>query len=366
MYDDLIHFVSPRRQHTGTAALRMAGFDDVYLDSQFDNGTDGTVFEYEVIRWATTTVDGDPESVKRAGGLDDPNGYVNVEFQDLGDDKESYRWTNLIVSNRSRDDYSRIIELGKALDRSGAALDRATQEVMVVDQWMRAAAYQSLAGPCDAYFTGSNVHNFRLYVRPDGKVLYLPWDWDSALGMSTSAPLVGTGRLAQVVRLPANLRLFYGHMLDIIDRSFNREYMQRWTEHYGELAGRNFTSHLSYIRWRSEIAERFPRFSIEFSSPLGTLSPVRPWPVEGGAGRCADRLAGSDHPWTLSGRRRGAVADSWQAVSRGVWHPHLHIGGLRLPRQPDRVQAHYHREHRPTTSGAGLPASQRTALSSLR
>ena len=66
MYDDLIHFVSPKRQHTGTAALRMAGYDDVYLDSQFDHGTDGTLFEYEVIRWATTTVDGDPESVKRA------------------------------------------------------------------------------------------------------------------------------------------------------------------------------------------------------------------------------------------------------------------------------------------------------------
>ena len=61
-YDDLIDFVAPRRANTGVASLRMAGFDEVYLDSQFENGSDGTMYEYEVLRWATSTVDGDPES----------------------------------------------------------------------------------------------------------------------------------------------------------------------------------------------------------------------------------------------------------------------------------------------------------------
>ena len=246
---------------------------------------------------------------------------MNVEFQDLGDDKESYRWTNLIVSNRTRDDYSRIIELGKALDRSGVALARATQQVMDVDQWMRAAAYQSLVGAADAYFTGSNVHNFRLYVRPDGKVLYLPWDWDSAFQLSNSAALVGTGRFAQVVRLPANLRLFYGHMLDIVDRSFNREYMDEWTRHYGQLAGRNFASRLSYIDRRTQfVAERIGRdfppmeFSVTTPETLQVGTPVATVEGRGWVDVREIRLAGGDQPldvvWQASA---GAVADSWQA-----------------------------------------------------
>ena len=124
----------------------MAGFDEVYLDSQFENGSDGTVYENEVYRWATTTVDGNPESLKRAGGLGDPNGYLNIEFGDYGDDKETYRWNNLIVNNRTRDDYSEIIQLNKALSLSGDELDAATQQIMDVDQWMRTAAYQGARG----------------------------------------------------------------------------------------------------------------------------------------------------------------------------------------------------------------------------
>ena len=121
-------------------------YDEVYLDSQFENGSDGTVYENEVYRWATTTVDGNPESLKRAGGLDDPNGYLNIEFGDYGDDKETYRWNNLIVSNRTRDDYDAIIQLNKALSLSGEELDAATQQVMDVDQWMRTSGLSSARG----------------------------------------------------------------------------------------------------------------------------------------------------------------------------------------------------------------------------
>ena len=185
MYDDLIDFVAPRRVNTGDALLRMAGFDEVYLDSQFENGSEGTLYEYEVLRWATTTIDGDPESLKRAGGLVRPNGYANVEIQDLGDDKEAYRWTNLILNNRTRDNFDSIIAMGKAFSQTGEELFEQTRDVLDIDQWMRAAAHQSLFQPADAYYTGSNIHNFRLYVRPDGKVLYMPWDWDSAFQGST-------------------------------------------------------------------------------------------------------------------------------------------------------------------------------------
>ncbi len=166
MYDDLIDFIAPTSTYTGKAALRMSGFDDIYLDSQFENGADGTMYEYEVIRWPTTTVDGKPESLKRAGGLDDPNGYANIDFRDLGNNKEAYRWTNLIVSNRTRDDYDTIIAFHRAMSVTGDAFQPAIDSVLDVDQWMRTSAYQILFGPADANYTGANIHNFRLYARP--------------------------------------------------------------------------------------------------------------------------------------------------------------------------------------------------------
>lgn len=265
MYDDVIHFVAPREIHTGKAALRMAAFENVYLDSQFENGSDGTLYEYEVIRWTMATIDRDPESLKRAGG----GGYANIDFSDYGSEKEAYRWVNLIVSNRTRDDYDSIIALNQALSFRDDRFDQATREIMDIDQWMRTAAYQALVGPGDAYFTGSNLHNFRLYVRPDGKVMYMPWDWDSAFQTGWNArPSAGQGTLRLVVRIPSNLRRYYGHMLDIIDRSFNSEYMEHWVRHYGALGRQDFAHRLTFFERRSEfIPER-----IEQDSPRQEFS----------------------------------------------------------------------------------------------
>jgi hypothetical protein len=274
-----------------------------------------------VIRWSTTTVDGDPESLKRGGGLDDPNGYTNVEFRDLGDDKESYRWTNLIVSNRTRDDFDSIIALHRALGAGNDELEAATNEIMDIDQWMRTAAFQALFGPADAYYTGGNIHNFRLYARPDGKVMYLPWDWDSAFQISTSASLTGGGRLGRVVKLPRNLRTYYGHMLDIIDTTFNADYMRPWSTHYGSLAGRNFNSRLSYIDRRSEFAlgrinRDFPPFEFEITTPGPMSVSDTVATVEGKAWLNVRqiRVAGHDAPLPVARPSRGTagVGDSKQ------------------------------------------------------
>ena len=323
MYDDLIDFVSPRRTHTGKAALRMSGFDDIYLDSQFDNGSDGTLYEYEVFRWPTTTVDGDPESLKRAGGGGDPNGFANIDFRDQGVDKESYRWTNLIVSNRTRDDYGQIIELHQAISASSSEIEAASRSVIDTDQWMRTLAFQSLVGPADAAFTGGNIHNFRLYARPDGKVMYMPWDWDSAFQISTSASLTGSGRLSRLVRAPANLRVYYGHMLDIVATTLNGDYMSRWTDHYGELGGQNFANRLRFFEARSDFAtnriidrDAPPiEFSIATPKPIVVADTAVTVQGTGWVNIKELRLQGSDEPldvtWSASDGAR--VADTWQA-----------------------------------------------------
>jgi hypothetical protein len=247
MYDDLVRFMAPRAQDNSMAQLRLAGFDDLYLDSQFKDGSDGPMYEFEVFRYSSSTSDGTPEGLKLWGP-----GYVNLDIQDYGDDKESYRWLFLQTNNRTEDEYSRVIAMAKAFSLTGTNLDLASQQWMDVDEWLRVFAYESLLGVGDAYFTGGNHHNLRLYVRPeDQKVLAMPWDWDSAFFNATSAALVGGANLAKIVNLPNNLRAYYTHLHDVITTTYNTAYMSRWTQHYGALAGQDFGGLLNYIGQRA-------------------------------------------------------------------------------------------------------------------
>src|SRR5438270_373572 len=64
MYDDLVRFIAPRTQHTGSGLLLMAKYGDEFLDTQYLNGGDGQEFKLELIYYPLTTTDGSPQSLK--------------------------------------------------------------------------------------------------------------------------------------------------------------------------------------------------------------------------------------------------------------------------------------------------------------
>ena len=140
----------------------------------------------------------------------------------LGDDKESYRWNFLNENNHVRDDYSQLIALAKSHSLSGAALDARSRQVMDINEWMRAFAFESLAGVRDTY-TYDNLHNFVVYFPPgDPKALAFLWDMDFGFVGATGDPLFGSAaNLQKIIQLPANLRLFQWHLLDL-DRKSTR------------------------------------------------------------------------------------------------------------------------------------------------
>ncbi len=253
MYDDLARFIHPLGTYTSNASLRLAGFDEEYLDTQFQNGTDGQMFEFEVIRWNLNTTDGNPESPKLPGNEGGGTGFANLEVQDYGNDKEAYRWTALQLMNRDADNFAGLVALEKLFSQTGATFAANAALRLDVEEWLRTLAYQSLVGPADAAYTGSNIHNFRFYLRPnDGRALYLPWDWDSSFQRATNASLLGGGNLAKVVTTSPDLtRRYYAHLFDLIQKSFNTGYMTRWTQHYGAVAGQDFSSTLAYIGARA-------------------------------------------------------------------------------------------------------------------
>ena len=244
MYDDLCRVIAPRSQHTSNALLMMAKYGNVYLDSTFENGSDGTNFKLELIYHPTTA---NAQGYKNP----QPDGVIGSDFRNLGDDKEPYRWNFLIKSNRDRDDYSKLIALCKAFSASSASLDAETRAIMDVDIWMRTMAVYSLGGVNDAYTYGNN-HNLMVHAPAgDGKVMAMLWDTDFSFTRSATSGLWGDQGLRRIIEIPANTRRYYGHLDDIIDKSYNVDYMRHWIEHYGSMTGRNFGGILNYIRTRA-------------------------------------------------------------------------------------------------------------------
>ncbi len=260
-------------------------------------------------------MDGDPQSLKQG-----PNAVRATDITDLGDDKEAYRINFVLKNNRDRDDYQRIIDLGKAFSESGSALDQATQQVMDVDQWMRVMALHSLTGGADTYNMGL-AHNLDLYVRPDDqKVLAFPWDVDHGFFYAPSAPLLGLGgsRLQAVIQLPNNTRLFYKHLLDLIETTYNLDYLADWIAHYAEVTGENVAAFLTdYVAARrdyvtNQLAIVAPQVSFEITTNGGNDFTVNETSATLAGDGWIDvdeiRLAGSDQPLDVTWTDR----NSWQ------------------------------------------------------
>ncbi len=256
-YDDILQLTTPTGQGGGPTLTFLAAQDDVFLSEQFENGQDGTLFKFEGIRVMQTTVDGDPESLK----LYQPIGWVSqFDIQDLGDDKELYRWPFLIHNNRDRDDYTPLIALAKAFSLEGDELSQTMSQLIDVEQWMSTFAIMSLFGIGDAYSQG-NPHNLDLYVRPeDGKILALPWDWDFVFSQSATAPLHGNKNIGKLIDQPAYEHVFLGQLHHMITTLFNRREMEHWTSNFGTLLGNNLKGLLTNIDQRGNfVMSRLPQ-----------------------------------------------------------------------------------------------------------
>ncbi|MCA9246007.1 MAG: lamin tail domain-containing protein [Planctomycetales bacterium] len=243
LYDDIAYLVSPVANHTGMFLINLSRFEDVFLEEQFENGDDGTIFELDDVTYPTNPVPS-PE------GLKDNTGVASPDISDRGDDPELQRGHILIKNNRSKDDYGPIVAMADAIHKTGDELDAATQATMDVDLWMRHYATQAFLGNWDTYGF-RRPKNLRMYIRPsDNKVIPLYWDADLA---NLTEPLIYNGafsRLDDIRDIPHNLRLFYGHLWDLMNRSFNAEYAGPWADHFTAVSGINVSAQTAKIAAR--------------------------------------------------------------------------------------------------------------------
>jgi hypothetical protein len=159
-----------------------------------------------------------------------------------------------------------------------------------------------------------NLHNNIYYVRPsDGRVMVFPWDMDFAFVNASSGPLVwDQHNFRKVLQLPANTRRFYRHALDILDSTYNRDYMTRWTAHYGQKDGRDFAAILSYIVQR----ERAARTQIPRAVPFAITTNGGEDLAVAEASAVVDGTAWIDVAAILVQERPEGVAFTWPAITR--------------------------------------------------
>ena len=293
-YDDIGYLVVPFHEaqttrddqphHTHEVLVNLARIENTYLAEQFADGTSGTKWELDDVVYPSSPVDRDPEGLKQD--------TVVIQTADIGVsgdvatiqglDPEFYRAHLLIKNNRVDDRFDVIKDFAQAIHTTGDALFDAANEVMDVDLWMRHYANQSYLGNWDTYGF-RRPKNLRIYQRPeDGKIIPFFWDCDlcnfSERLLNAAEP---TSRLDEIREFPHNMRLFWGHMHDYINRSFNEEYVSRWAAHYGELASfktyggdENFQGIAESTRRRSETAletirEEIPEVEFQITTPDG-------------------------------------------------------------------------------------------------
>lgn len=251
--NDLVYVVAPRDSESSSAQLVLTSYRNDYLDSAYENGSDGQLYELSSVYSPKSVALVDPsdrESLKLFGsGLDDVR---QTEVRDLGNDRETYRHNYLIENNEEQDNLEFVIELAKTFSLPKPQFDAVIADVIDVEVLMRTAAVMSLLSPVDNYFGGGNT-NVRLYQRPDGKFEFLPWDHDFQSGSFSANNFNELVRQEDIRRVidasPDYRRLFYANLVDMMNTTFNTAYMTQWTSHYNSLVsgGQNFGEILAFI-----------------------------------------------------------------------------------------------------------------------
>lgn len=246
--------------------------------------------------------------------LPQPDGVNGIPVSNRGDDKERYRWFFLKKNNREKDNFAPIIAYNKKFSQSGSAFERDLENVIDVDSWLRGMAYAVLSGAGDNAGAGSQ-HNGMYYARPDGRVIFFPHDMDFAFDPNRS--LFANSECAKLTQDPRRLRIYLGHIRDIIRTTYNVAYMRNWTTHLASFDSRqNWTGHLNFVQRRFSFVRtelnrliRPVTFSVIGSNPLRVSSSTAMIRGKGWVDVRQIRLVGAEDPleveWT--------DATTWQA-----------------------------------------------------
>jgi hypothetical protein len=315
--DDIIRVIGTKTSFTGPAILAKSRFDSEYLDGQWENGAQGTMFKYERVYIQTQTSPSGPEGYKYP---QDSTGPPGVAVTGLGTNKELYRWWWLIRNNRAQDDYSRLMPAVTALGKSNPTFLTETAPLIDASSFLRSFTPASLFGVVDNYNDNAQ-HNAIFYFPPNGKMIHIPWDLDFLGQGDPNSSLTQNSELNKYLSNTSWRRLYWGHMLDVLNKSFNDAFLTKWATHYSRF-GVSMTASLPYLRNRATYARNQVNtavpsvpFSITTTGPLTVNTPTAALTGKGWVNVAEIKLEGARSPLPVT----------WTAIS--TWSIQLPLRG---------------------------------------
>jgi len=309
--DDIIRVIGTKTAYTGPAIFSKSRFNSEFLNGQWPNGADGTLFKYERIYVQTQTTTGGPEGLKYP---QDTTGPPGVAVGSLGTpaQKELYRWYWLIRNNRDADNYAEIIPKLIALGKTGTAFLTETAPLVDGDSFLRSLVPAILFGVVDGYSTNAQ-HNAVFYTPPGGKMQHLPWDLDFLDQSNSSADMIPNIEQQKFIANPVWKRIYWGHVLNVLDMSYNTPFLTKWATHYSKF-GITMTDSLPYLTARAayartQVSTNVPvvPFRITTAGPLTVNTPTATIIGDGWVNVTGIRLQGSTSVLPIT----WTDADSW-------------------------------------------------------
>lgn len=324
---------------TGPAILSKTRLDKDYLDAQFENGGDGSQHKFERIYVLTQTINpttraittptfGSSGTVLSAIAEDpkvpqsSPGPSGGVALTNIGASKENYRWYWLLQNNRTADDFTGIMNVTNAVGQTtgSASFHTLTAQYIDISTWLRGCVPAALFGVTDNYLgTGGGGHNTLIYFPPGQKAVLMPWDCDFLNYSNSSASLTGGGDLAKFLETASgspstaarvNRRTFYGHVLDVLNRSFNSSNMTAWANHYAQfgitdtdMTGTFLTYLINRASYASgQVSAQIPpvSFTRTSASPVSVSTPFTTVTGDGWVNIAEMRLQGSTQPLAVT------------------------------------------------------------------
>jgi len=153
-----------------------------------------------------------------------------------GDQANSYRLSYLKRTNKALNDFTDVIDLCYAMDRSSdeAYMDE-VQATADVDQWLRYLAINALLNNTETSL-GNGVGDDYYFYRGvnDPRFVLIPHDLDSVLRGDTRASIYRSMNLRTIARLlnvPAYASRFYHHVQDLIQTTLAPDHMDMVLTH---------------------------------------------------------------------------------------------------------------------------------------
>jgi hypothetical protein len=242
-YNDWIKVIAPKTARTNAAQLQLAHYSNTTLNSEYKDGSDGLLYEYEYVYYQ---VNADEDGNKTSSG----RGHTEKAMAAYtGTNKEDYRHNFLLKNNRNSDEFTALMNFVDVMGSTDSSFNSRIADVADVNQWLRSFAY-AVSNGCGDNFSIGRDHNAYFHQRPsDGRFLYIPHDMDQ---FHSTPSLVSSNIYLQKMLAgnPNWERLYYTHMRDILDTSWNPTYMQRWIDEFTTLnpsAASNFTGFRNHI-----------------------------------------------------------------------------------------------------------------------